>query len=43
MQAQLQTHGLLATTGTARSRRAIPNYYRWEQWIFLKMCERGLA
>jgi leucyl-tRNA synthetase len=21
----------------------LPEYYRWNQWIFLKMCERGLA
>ena len=20
-----------------------PNYYRWEQWLFTKMFERGLA
>ena len=31
------------TTGTARSRPAIPTYYKWEQLIFIRMLERGLA
>ena len=32
-----------ATTGIARSPPASREYYRWNQWFFLKMLERGLA
>ena len=39
---QLEALGF-ATTGRARSTPADPDYYRWTQWIFLKLFERGLA
>ena len=42
MREQLRAWGS-ATTGSARSRPAIPRYYRWEQLFFLQMLERGLA
>ena len=34
---QIKRARLLATTGTARSTPPIPSYYKWTQWIFLKL------
>ena len=31
------------STGAARSPPAIPSYYKWNQWLFLKMLEAGIA
>ena len=31
------------STGAASSRPAQPEYYRWNQWLFLRMLERGIA
>ena len=31
------------TTGTREISTCEPEYYRWNQWFFLKMLERGLA
>ena len=31
------------STGRASSPRAIPSYYKWNQWFFLKMLEKGIA
>ena len=32
-----------ASTGAASSRPADPEYYRWNQWLFLRMLEKGIA
>jgi leucyl-tRNA synthetase len=32
-----------ATTGPTKVTTCLPDYYRWNQWFFLKMYERGLA
>jgi leucyl-tRNA synthetase len=31
------------STGAARSPPATPSYYKWNQWLFLKMLEKGIA
>ena len=35
--------GRHASTGTAKSAPATRDFYHWNQWIFLRMLERGLA
>ena len=35
--------GLCATTGQREVTTCLPEYYRWNQWFFLKFYERGLA
>ncbi len=30
-------------TGRAKSPPAIPTYYKWNQWLFLKMLDKGIA
>ena len=32
-----------ASTGRASSRTSDPEYYKWNQWLFLKLYEKGLA
>ena len=32
-----------ATPGSASSPPAIAEYYKWNQWLFIRMFERGLA
>ena len=43
MKGQLQVARLRASTGRASSRPATPSYYRWNQWLFLRMLENGIA
>ena len=43
MKKQLQVARLRASTGSASSRPASPSYYRWNQWLFLRMLEKGLV
>ena len=42
MRAQMQSLGF-AIDWSANSPPAIPSYYRWNQWLFLRMLERGIA
>jgi leucyl-tRNA synthetase len=43
MRRQILRHGHGLTTGPTEVTTCLPEYYRWNQWFFLKMFERGLA
>ena len=42
MKRQLQVAGLRHRL-VARARDLRPDYYRWNQWLFLRMLEKGIA
>jgi leucyl-tRNA synthetase len=41
MKTQLKSPGLRHRLG-ARARHLHPEYYRWEQWLFTRLLEKGL-
>ena len=43
MKQQMQAMGLAIDWSARESPPAIPSYYKWNQWLFLKMLEKGIA